>query len=222
MRSLRPPLTPVLLAALVLLAGTGAPSVTKAGGGPWLSLSLLGGATRPDSDLSNYRWDVGGKFTWGGEAILGNGSWGTGVRIWNWSTTQSTGILGAQTSPTVSLRSVQLVGQFRPFSLMGFRTFAFGSFGRVRLGYSPDRITLNVEGVSEPVVVNFEPVNEWILGLGAGVERSLAHGIALGMEVERSTFSLDTVHRSGDAIVEDRESFKNWNLRFRLSLELRS
>jgi hypothetical protein len=211
-----------LITTLVLLTGVGTPSVSHADGGPWLSASLLGGATRPDSDLSNYRWDVGGKFTWGGEAVLGSGRWGTGVRVWNWSTTQSTGLLGAQVSPTVSLRSVQLVGQFRPFSIMGLDAFAFGSFGRVRLAYSPDRVALDVEGASEPIMVDFDPVGEWILGLGAAVERNFAHGLALGLELERSTFSLDTVHRSGEAIQRDRETFKNWNLRFRLSLALRS
>jgi hypothetical protein len=105
---------------------------------------------------------------------------------------------------------------------MGLETMVFGSFGRVRLSYSPDQLALDIEGVSEPVMVNFDPVTEWILGLGAGVERNFVHGLAVGMELERSTFSLDTMHRSGTSIVADRESFKNWNLRFRLSLALRS
>jgi hypothetical protein len=209
--------TRILIALFVSLTA----AVPAAAGDSWVSIGVLAGATRPDTDLANYRWDVGGHGAYGVQALVGRGRWGTGLRWSRWSTSQSTGLLGVEAAPTVRLTSWQLLGQVHAVSLVGVRVLGSASVGRVHMGYDPDQLILQVEGVSEPVVVDFTPIDEWIVGLGLAVERSLYSSLSLGAELERTYFSLETAHRSGGVIEENRELFGNWNLRLRLSWALR-
>jgi hypothetical protein len=214
------PLGTLLIPALIVVMASATARPASAGD-RWLSLAVMAGATRPDTDLANYRWDVGGRAAWGAQALLGKGRWGTGLRWSRWNTSQSTGLLGVEAAPSVHLTSWKIVGQLHALSFGGVRVLGMASVGRVHMAYEPDQLILNVEGASEPLVVDFEPIDEWILGAGVAVDRNLYSGFSLGAELERTSFSLDTAHRIGGVIEEDRESFGNWNLRLRLSWALR-
>ena len=207
-------------AILIVLAVSVTAALPAAAGDTFVSVGVLAGTTQPDTDLANYRWDVGGQRAYGVQALLGRDRWGAGLRLFRWSTSQSTGLLGFADVPTVRLTSWQMFAQFRAVSLLGVRVLGSGSVGRVHLGYNPDQLILD-DGVSTPVVVDFKPLDEWMLGLGLGVERDLFSSLSVGAELERTYFSLDTAHQNGGVIEQNRESFGNWNLRLRLSWALR-
>jgi hypothetical protein len=80
------------------------------------------------------------------------------------------------------------------------------------LAYDPDQLTLDV-GAGTPITVAFDSIAEWDYGFGIEIRGDLTAQLALALQAERSSFSLDTAHRSGDEIVETRERFDQWSLR---------
>jgi hypothetical protein len=109
------------------------------------------------------------------------------------------------------------VGQGRLATVLGNQLLAVGSVGRVHLGYDPDRITINPGGLGSTIDVELAAVNEWIVGGGLAVKRSLTPDWATGLEVDYRVFSMDTAHRSGDEIVLERQSFGEVSARLALA-----
>jgi hypothetical protein len=87
----------------------------------------------------------------------------------------------------------------------------------MHIGYSPDHLVLDDLGTGQPITIDLEPITEWQGGLGLGVRRALPGRTTLGIAVERSLFRLDTAHRAGNTVVEQRETFGNWTVRLELS-----
>lgn len=187
---------------------------------PRIAVGVTGGYVQPDASLSDYRWDASGRASWGLEAVAGLGRLDTGLRYLSWRSRQGTGIPGFPESPAVRVSRLEFLVRVQALSGAGFRLLGTGALGRVHLGYSPDR--LRIDTGSGPVEVAFPPVDDWSGALGMAVERDLGRRWNAGAEIERSLFALDTAHRSGDEIVEDRTTFASWNLRVRLSWMLRN
>lgn len=190
--------------ALLALSGGSATAQLRYGVG------VDGGSTWLDPSLSDYRWDVNGSPTFGAELRAGIQRGHLALRIWRSGTTQGTGIPGETTEPEVKLTGVELGARARVLSLWGFRSYLGGAVGRLHIGYSPDELDLTPPGSPDPVRVQFEPIDEWTLAYGLGLERDLFGVVALGLHVERLVFSLDTVHRNGGNIEERRERMGNW------------
>jgi hypothetical protein len=67
--------------------------------------------------------------------------------------------------------------------------------------------------------VEFRPLSEWLWSGGLSVARGLGGGLSVQADVERSIYSLNTLHRNGDLIEESRETFGSWLMLLRLSWE---
>jgi hypothetical protein len=182
-----------------------------------LALSLLSGSTRADAGLSAYQWSTTPRMAWGAQALAGRGRFEIGPRLWRSSTTQRIDVPGVTASPTVRSTSLELVGRGRVATCWDARLLASASGGRLHLGYDPDQIVIPSYGLGAPIVARFTPVDEWIAGLGLGVERPLLERWTVGLAFERRIFGLDTAHRSGNVIVNARESFGDWSARLELS-----
>ncbi len=174
------------------------------------------GSVGYDQDLNNYRWDTTPTWRWGAHALVRHGWLATGLRLRRSATTQASGIPGETRSPDVNITSAQWVSQFRGFAWLGFEFWGSGHVGRVHMGYNPDRMEFDV-GAGEPVVVNFDPVDEWEFGYGINVRRQVTGDIGLALGAERTSFALDTAHRAGDEIIEQRERFDSWDVSLSLS-----
>jgi hypothetical protein len=154
---------------------------------------------------------------WGLDARLAADRAGFGVRVWRTRTTQSTGIPGESSASDVKLTGTEAVGKFRVANLAGVHFLASASVGTLHLGWSPDRVTLPPLGAGDPIEVRFDPVTEWIGGVGMTAQRQLFGGFDLALGIERSWFQLDTAHRAGTEIVTGRDTFGNWMVRAQLS-----
>jgi opacity protein-like surface antigen len=119
------------------------------------------------------------------------------------------------------MTDLRLLVKARAFSVENLDVYGTAGIGRYHLAYSPDRMTVDPGGGLEPVTVAFDAVNDWSFALGAGVEHPVVRGLVAGAEITRSTFMLDTAHRSGSGIVTSREAFSSWNLRLSLSWRVR-
>ena len=203
-------------AVLGLVLAAALPTAASARPGASLSLAPFAGAISLDSRLADYRWDTAVRPAWGLAGFASLGRVAPGVRFWRSSTTQSTGIPGDDTALDVSLTGFEATAAVRMVSLAGFRLLATGSAGVMRMAWSPSSLALDV-GLAEPVTVGFAPVTEGIFGAGLTVRRGLFAGFDLAVGAERSWFKLDTAHRRGTEIVEDRETFGNWAARVELS-----
>lgn len=213
----------VLILTFMLLG----PGVVMAGPEPspertWIGLTPLAGVTLPDRDLDRYRWDVSPQATIGLEAMVGHGSLSGGLRFTRWESEQALGIPGGPASPAVAVSTVSGLARYRFAQVWGFETLATGGFGFARHTYSPDVLTLDIQGSPEPVTVRFESVTSPVWSLGLGVRRHLADAVAIGVDLERSSYRLDTRHRVGDEIVQERQTFAHWTLSFGLAWAWRS
>jgi len=201
--------------AVVLLAG---PGQADPGAAIWASVGPVGGIALPDRDLRDYRWEVTPRAIVGMEALAGYGRWGGGLRVMRWSTSQGTGVPG-EAALAVGVTAVQLLGQARLLGAAGFEVLGRGGVGRLHAAYDPGTLSFTPAGALQPVEVEFRPLNEWILSGGVSVARPLGAGLGLQADLERSIFSLDTLHRNGNVIEESRETFGSWQLLLRLSWE---
>jgi hypothetical protein len=205
---------------IALLLGLAVPAGAAPIGAPVPGASLhigpFAGTIVLDQHLSDYRWDTSARAVWGLAGRAGLGPFGAGMRVWRTATSQSTGIPGVSTAPEVTLTSGEAVGEAKIFSLLGARLFGTGTVGLLRLGYDPDVLSVD-DGAGGTTQVRFQPVTEWTGGLGLGVRRGLIGGLEATVGVDHTWFQLDTAHRVGSEIVEDRETFGNWTARVELT-----
>lgn len=176
---------------------------------------MIGGLTF-DPNLDNYRWDIGPTLQTGAQAMLYRGRLATGARAWFTRTTQASGIPGETEAPRVNVTAIEWVGGGRVASYRGVELWGAVHGGRLFLTYDPDQMTFD-PGVGEPITVAFDSISEWDYGFGAEIRGALTAQLALALQAEVSSFSLDTAHRSGDEIVESRERFDQWSLRLQLA-----
>jgi len=183
-------------------------------GDRWLSLAALGGVTLPDRSLDDYQWQIAPHSSWGAEALVGRGAWAAGLRTWTTATHQEVGAPGAPSTTRVSTTSWEAVARSTVASVRAISVSLGASVGRVRLAYAPDRVTIATAG--GPLEVAFAPVTDWVGGAGLGFQRPLGPRWRAGLQVEHRIFALDTAHRSGDQIIEERSTFGDWSARVAL------
>lgn len=217
----------VTMLLILLLAPAPARTALAAGPGPepertWVGVTPLAGVTLPDGDLDRYRWDVTPRATIGLDALVGHGPLAGGLRFIRWESTQALGIPGQPTSPAVAVTRVSGIVRYRFARVAGFEGLAAGGFGLARHTYSPDVLTLDLEGSPEPVTVRFESVTTPVWSLGLGVRRRLTDALSLGTDLERMSYRLDTRHRAGDEIVRESQTFAHWTLSIGLAWAWRS
>ncbi len=181
-----------------------------------VAVSPFAGAMLLDEHLSDYSWDTAARPVFGTAAFVRSGRFAAGGRVWRGDTSQDVGTPSSPRSVTVNLSGFEGIAEAELASALGVRALATGSAGLVHLGWSPDRVELDT-GVGEPVPVSFDPVNEATWGLGLALRRAIPGGFELAAAVERSWFRLETAHRRGDEIVNERETFGNWTARVELS-----
>ncbi len=203
-----------VLAVVVVAAAVAPARADSARATPRWSIGILAGSVQPEADLADYQWSTTPRVAWGLQALAGAGRLSGGVRLWNTRAQQEIGA-GAGSS-MVRGTSFELVGRGRLLSVSGSELLAVASGGRLHLGYEPDRVEI-ASGAGDPIEVRLAPIDEWIVGAGVALERRIASTWRVGFEVERRLFKLDTAHRSGDAIVERRETLGDWNARVELA-----
>ena len=187
-----------------------APRRRPRSGSRWMSVGLGSGPVQWDAQLADYQWDVRPRFGWSANAFAGIGRLGLGVRVFEARTRQDR---GEEMAPlTVIARSSELAGRAALVSLHGADLVGIASVGRLHVAWNPRHTTLAAPGA--PVEVDFAPIDAWVYGFGAGIERPLGGPWVGRIALERRAFGWDTAHRSGDAIEVGRESFGNWSARF--------
>jgi hypothetical protein len=188
------------------------PAAENAASPTWrLAVGPMVGSLVFDPTLDNYRWDVTPTMQSGLQATLFRGRLATGARVWFAGTTQASGIPGETTVPHVDLTAVEWVGQGRIVSYRGVELWGEVHGGRLFLGYDPDHMTFD-PGAGEPITVAFDSISEWDYGFGTEIRGALTAQLALALQANLTSFSLDTAHRSGNEIVESRERFDQWSL----------
>jgi hypothetical protein len=210
-------------AALCVSIALAAPALAAGGGGEEgahtvntrMEVGVVIGGIALDPHLQDYRWDTAPALQSGAHATVLRGRFGAGARFWRSSTTQASGIPGEDQAPRVSMTGVEVTGQVRAFDVRGIELWGSAHGGRLFLGYDPESLTFDVGG--QPVTVTYDPISEWEYGLGAALRGELGPHMALALQADLTSFSLDTAHRRGDAIVETRERFSTWDLRAQIS-----
>lgn len=213
---------PALVGWLLLVATTaqgadGRGSPSSAPGSWWIAAGPSAGSLSLDTDLADYRWDVTPAAVWGAQAIAGRSGLAFGLRSWRTNTTQGTGLQGETRDPVVHLTSLEAVGQLRLARFLGSELWGGVQAGLLRVAYEPDSFTFEAGGGAGPVTVNYKDIDAWNLGLGLEWRRPLARRLTLAVQVERSSFALDTSHRRGDEIVDERDRFANWAARLQMA-----
>jgi hypothetical protein len=183
--------------------------------GPRIELSTVGGATFLDQSLADFQWEITPRVSWGGQAAVRIGRTALGVRLLRQGTEQDTGLIDPPAT-SVGRTSVDVVARFTAARILGTDAWLGASAGWMHLGFSPDEAVIDLPSGSD-ITVEFDPINEAVFGLGAGVSKEVAPRWAIGLGAERTLFGLDTAHRRGDDIVETRESFGDWNVRMELT-----
>lgn len=213
----RSPARPAALGAAGLLALAGWAFPRAAAAVPVeASIGATAGSVALDPHLADYRWETGARAAWGGEARLHAGPLHAAARAWRTTTTQALGIPGDDRALDVRLTVAELAAEWPLVSAAGFAFATSASAGLLHVGYSPDALTLDAGGGGQ-VAVDFAPITEPTWGVGLGVHRALGSRLLASASVERSWFRLDTSHRDGDAIVDDRETFGRWTARITLT-----
>ena len=180
----------------------------------WISIGVLSGTTLHDPALADYQWSTGPETGWGVQALAGLGRLATGLRLWT-ATTQQTISASDLSKANVRMTSSEALAQARLGRLGGADVMAVASLGWLHLGYHPDRVTVSSGGT--PITVELAPVDEWIAGGGLALKHPIGARWGVGLEVDRRIFGLDTAHRNGGTIVEQRERFGDWTARLELA-----
>lgn len=202
----------LLAAAILSLAGRQPVRAQPADIEPaaWrVSIAPTIGALALDSHLADYRWNTSLAIQPGLRVALHHARFATALRTAWAGTEQATGIPGETSAPKVNMTQLDLALEGRITNLGSIELWGLAHGGRMFLGYEPDHMTFDAGG--SPVTVDFDPITEWCYGLGIALRRDLARHLALGLQLDQTVFRLDTAHRSGDEIVESRESFSNWS-----------
>jgi hypothetical protein len=202
--------TGLLVAALV----TDAPASDNP---EWrLAVGPTAGALALDGALANYRWDVRPAAQWGARAALYRGRYGAELRIWRTGTVQGTGLAGVS-GPSVSLTAVEAAAEARIARYRAIELWSSVRGGRLHVGYEPDRLSFDPGGGGGTVTVDYNAISEWDFGAGLSCRASLARRLALALQVDTTSFALDTAHRVGSSVVLSRERYWNWSLLVELS-----
>ncbi len=181
--------------------------------GPWIGVLAL------DPHLADYRWETDARTVWGAGAIASARRFAAGARVWRASTRQGTGVPGDDRTLSVALTGFEGIGEARLFSALGVRALATGSAGLLRLDWSPRELSLD-DGSGSALLVTFEPVHEASAGVGLALRRALPFALQIAVGAERTWFGLDTAHRRGAEIVEEREVFGSWTGRVEITRRL--
>lgn len=197
----------VAVAALAL-AATGAAAQPDV----WLEAGPALGGLVLDGDLANYRWDTRPAAQWGARVLAGRGPFALGVGAWRAGTTQETGLTGEVPPLAVSVSAVALVAMVRVATPLGCEMRLGGQAGRLHAGWDPPSLKVDI-GAGEPVDVVFTDIDEWLVGATADIQRGIGRGLVAAVQADWSSFALDTAHRRGDGIVEQRERFGAWSAR---------
>jgi hypothetical protein len=200
-----------LLVALPAVAAAGDASALR------VSVSALVGAAQLDPHLSDYRWDTATTARLGAQVFVERGRLLAGVRASRMQTTQASGIPGETRAAKAHLTAFELVAGARALSLLSVDVCALASGGLLHLGYDPDRASYVPLGGGPEIVVDYAPVDTWTAGAGLLLRRAVTSRLALGLHLERTYFALDTAHRAGAAITEQRETFGSWGAHLLLS-----
>lgn len=213
--------SPIGVALAVTIAATTSSGLESAAAAPLapvhVDLSVLAGATRPDSDLVEYQWGAEDQPNLGGQLLLSRGRLGFGARGWTTTNTQSVEIPQVL-SIDVDTRILAAEGVLRLDLLQaaGWSLYAQGSGGWMRLSYGTEALQFVPSGASGEVDVPLDPIDGWIASGGLGTQYRLPIGVFLGALVDHHVFDLETAHRSGDLIVFEEESFAEWTARAEL------
>ena len=195
-------------------------STASAAGPIAFEFELSGGTQLLDTELANYRWDIKQSGLIGFEARAEAGRFGLGLRANHSNTSQGLGIPGDNRRLDVQLNSLELRGRIALLETLGFGLYADAGLGRLRISYGPDRLLIVPLGASEAIDVRFERLEEWLGTAGASIRRDLGSRVALGLQIERTSFGLDTARRVGTDIEEQRDRFGNWSGRLSLTWKL--
>lgn len=196
--------------ALLLLAfATPAPAEDS---GWRLDLGATAGAIQLDQDLRDYRWDTGPIPAYTLQAQALHGRYGLGLAYGTSQTVQGTGIPGESTQPRVDLHSFEARASARILQWAGMEFWGQLYGGRILMQYQPESLVLSAPGGGAPIEVHFDPIHEWTGGIGASIRHEFQGVFALSAQAGYSTFALDTAHRRGLEIVEQRDRFHNWSL----------
>jgi len=190
---------------------------TRAAGSTRLAIGAIIGGLAFDPGLDDYRWDVSPTMQSGAQATLYWKWLAAGARVWRAHTTQASGIPGESQAPRVNLTGIELTAGARALSIRGVELWGSAHAGRLLLGYDPDQLTFDSGGIGEPITVAYQPIDEWDVGAGIELRREIARQMSLALETTVTSFALDTAHRRGNEIVEARERFYAWNLRFEVA-----
>lgn len=182
---------------------------------PVWSLGVSGGTARFDSHLADYQWDLAPRAAWGAQAGAALGRFGLALRAGVASAAQHVDAAASTPDPAVRVTALELAGEAEVARPFGTALLARAVTGRVTVGYSPDRVTLETGAGS--TTVELAPVHAWTWGAGAALRREVAPRWTATLAVERHAFALDTAHRSGASVTYARESFGNWNGRLELA-----
>jgi hypothetical protein len=182
-----------------------------------LRYGLSAGGLLLDEELANYGWDTSVRPAWAVTVALSGKRHSTGLRISRSATTQSFGDLGGEAAhPDVSLTAAVGFAELDALRFSGFDLSTLASVGMLHAGYSPDQLTFDVDG-GESLSVEFEPLTEPVAGVGLAIGRALGRHFEVDLRGERSWFWLDTSHRRGEEIVNERRSFGTWTIALGLS-----
>jgi len=182
---------------------------------PAFSLGVSSGTTRFDPHLSDYQWNLAPRAAWGAQAGVSLGRFGLALRGWTSSARQHVDASASVTDPLVRVTTLDLAGEAEVARPLGLSLLARAAVGRVAIGYSPDRVTLDAGGT--PVTVDLAPVHAWSWAGGGALRHPLLPGWTATIAVERTGFAFDTAHRAGPSVEYARESFGNWNGRLELA-----
>ncbi len=174
-----------------------------------IGVEPFAGAVSLDPHLADYQWDAGTHPVWGLGLRADGPFLAAGARFWSTGATQDASLPGDILELDVGLRAAEAFGEVRIASVAGFRLGAAARGGVLRIAWSPDRLDVTGSG-PDPVVVAFDPVHETIWGAGLAIRRGLPAGLDVAVGIDRSWFRLDTAHRRGAEIVNDRETFASW------------
>ncbi|MBI1795907.1 MAG: hypothetical protein HYR74_02535 [Candidatus Eisenbacteria bacterium] len=183
-----------------------------AGAAPWLAAGLTSGIERPDLRLGDYQWSTTPHGAFGASLLAGMGRFAAGLRV---STTRTTQTIDPTTSSAVRATRIELVGEARVAAFLGTALMLDAGGGRLHLGYSPDRVTIDTG--AGPTTVDLRPIDTWTGSAGLTLRRALAGGWSAGLGCDIHRYAIDTAHREGATIVEQRQSFTNWSARFELA-----
>lgn len=206
--------TVLALAGWLAAAASSAGAATRTSA--WIEAGPALGGLGLDRDLARYRWDTRASTQWGGRVLAGRGPLALGLGAWRSGTTQGTGLTDGTPPLAVSLTTVALVGLARVATPFGCELRLGGQAGRLHASWDPGNLAVAMDGGAK-VDVAFADIDEWCVGVNVEIQRELGRGLAASLLGEWTGFSLDTAHRRGDEIAQERERFGTWAARMQLA-----